>query len=257
MTPSSTHLVLIPSFNPGAKVFSTVQAALSHWAPVWVVVDGSTDHSEHRLLEMAVAEPNLRVWVLPKNRGKGAAVLFGMREARALGFTHVLTLDSDGQHPTASIPEFMQASLASPSSMVLGNRYLTTAPPVCASKAEKYPTGGPTSRRFGPASTTRCLAFVSIPSVPSSTSCTASSGCGVSTSTWRQWCDCAGAACGPSIYPRPCATSARRKAAYPIFVTGETTRFSLGCISGCFLDFWCACRCWPPGEAAQIHSAEV
>ncbi len=114
MTPSSTHLVLIPSFNPGAKVFATVQAALEQWAPVWVVVDGSTDHSEHRLSEMAAAEPNLRVWVLPKNRGKGAAVLFGMREAQALGFTHVLTLDSDGQHPAASIPEFMQASLASP-----------------------------------------------------------------------------------------------------------------------------------------------
>jgi glycosyltransferase involved in cell wall biosynthesis len=120
MTPSSTHLVLIPSFNPGAKVFSTVRAALSVWTPVWVVVDGSTDHSEHRLAEMAAAEPNLRVWVLPKNGGKGAAVLFGVREAQALGFTHVLTLDSDGQHPAASIPEFMRASLASPSAMVLG-----------------------------------------------------------------------------------------------------------------------------------------
>ena len=44
MTPSSTHLVLIPSYNPGARVFSTVQAALDQWAPVWVVVDGSTDN---------------------------------------------------------------------------------------------------------------------------------------------------------------------------------------------------------------------
>jgi glycosyltransferase involved in cell wall biosynthesis len=112
--------VLIPSFNPGARVFSTVQSALNHWAPVWVVVDGSTDHSEHRLAEMAAAEPNLRVWVLPKNVGKGAAVLFGIREAQVLGFTHVLTLDSDGQHPASSIPEFMQASLASPACMVLG-----------------------------------------------------------------------------------------------------------------------------------------
>ena len=112
--------MLIPSFNPGARVFSTVQAALNHWAPVWVVVDGSTDHSEHRLAEMASADPNLRIWVLPKNVGKGAAVLFGIREAQGLGFTHVLTLDSDGQHPASSIPEFMQASLASPDCMVLG-----------------------------------------------------------------------------------------------------------------------------------------
>ena len=114
MTPSSSHLVLIPSFNPGMRVLSTVRDALSQWAPVWVVVDGSTDHSAQQLSEMAAAEPNLRVWVLPRNGGKGAAVLFGAREAQALGFTHVLTLDSDGQHPTASIRQFMQASLASP-----------------------------------------------------------------------------------------------------------------------------------------------
>jgi glycosyltransferase involved in cell wall biosynthesis len=118
---SKTHLVLIPSYNPGPKVYATVRAALDHWAPVWVVVDGSTDHSEHRLSEMAAAEPNLRVWVLPKNRGKGAAVLFGMREAEALGYSHVLTMDSDGQHPAESIREFMQTSLASPGSMILGS----------------------------------------------------------------------------------------------------------------------------------------
>ena len=129
MKPSSTHLVLIPSFNPGAKVFPTVEAALGQWAPVWVVVDGSTDHSEHRLSEMAAAEPNLRIWVLPKNAGKGAAVLFGVKEAQALGFTHVLTLDSDGQHPASSIPEFMQVSLASPGSMVLGEPVFDASAP--------------------------------------------------------------------------------------------------------------------------------
>ena len=120
MTPSSTHLVLIPSYNPGPKVYSTVRAALEQWAPVWVIIDGSTDDSEHRLSEMAAAQPNLRVSVLRKNSGKGAAVLFGMREAQALGFTHVLTMDSDGQHPAESIAPFMQTSLSSPAAMVLG-----------------------------------------------------------------------------------------------------------------------------------------
>ena len=42
---SSTHLVLIPSYNPGPKVLDTVQAARDQWNPVWVVVDGSTDGS--------------------------------------------------------------------------------------------------------------------------------------------------------------------------------------------------------------------
>lgn len=137
MTPSSTHLVLIPSYNPGCRVFSTVRAALNQWAPVWIVVDGSTDHSEHRLSEMAATEPNLRVWVLPKNGGKGGAVLFGMQEAQALGFTHVLTLDSDGQHPVASISTFMQASLASPNSMVLGEPIFDGSAPSLRVKGRK------------------------------------------------------------------------------------------------------------------------
>jgi glycosyltransferase involved in cell wall biosynthesis len=42
---STTHFVLIPSYNPGAKVLATVQAARAQWTPVWVVVDGSTDGS--------------------------------------------------------------------------------------------------------------------------------------------------------------------------------------------------------------------
>jgi glycosyltransferase involved in cell wall biosynthesis len=118
--PSATHLVLIPSYNPGPKVVATVRAALDHWNPVWVVVDGSTDHSDERLLAMAAAEPALRVIVLPKNRGKGAAVFHGLREAFARGYTHALTMDSDGQHPADRIPAFMQASQAFPAAMVLG-----------------------------------------------------------------------------------------------------------------------------------------
>jgi hypothetical protein len=137
MTPSSTHLVLIPSYNPGPKVFSTVREALDQWAPVWVVVDGSTDHSQHRLAQMAAVEPALRVWVLPENRGKGGAVLFGLREAQALGFTHVLTMDSDGQHPAASIPVFMQASMASPASMVLGEPIFDGSAPSLRVKGRK------------------------------------------------------------------------------------------------------------------------
>ena len=42
---SSTHLVLIPSYNPGVKVEDTVRSARAQWNPVWVVVDGSTDGS--------------------------------------------------------------------------------------------------------------------------------------------------------------------------------------------------------------------
>jgi glycosyltransferase involved in cell wall biosynthesis len=117
---SSTHLVLIPSYNPGRKVFETVRGARAHWNPVWVVVDGSTDGTAEQLVSMATEDPGLRVFLRPRNRGKGAAVLYGLRAALALGFTHALTMDSDGQHPAERIPAFMAASLAAPAAMVLG-----------------------------------------------------------------------------------------------------------------------------------------
>ncbi len=120
MKPSSSHLVLIPSYNPGPKVYDTVRAARAMWNPVWVVVDGSTDGSAEGLLAMAAEDPGLRVEVLPVNQGKGSAVLHGLQLARDAGFTHALTMDSDGQHPAASIPEFMATSIAKPDAMVLG-----------------------------------------------------------------------------------------------------------------------------------------
>lgn len=118
--PSSSHLVLIPSYNPGEKVYDTVREACRYWNPVWVVVDGSTDGSAEGLQALARQLPGLRVIVLPRNMGKGAAVLHGLDEAAAQGFTHVLTMDSDGQHPAPLIPDFMAESARQPDCMVLG-----------------------------------------------------------------------------------------------------------------------------------------
>ena len=114
---SATHLVLIPSYNTGPRLVDTVREARAHWTPVWVVLDGSTDGSGAALPR---DDPGLRVIVLPRNGGKGAAVLHGLRAARAEGFTHALVMDADGQHPAALIPEFMAASRREPDAMILG-----------------------------------------------------------------------------------------------------------------------------------------
>ena len=117
---SRTHLVLIPSFNPGETVFATVRGARAQWDPVWVVTDGSTDRTPERLEAMARQDPGLRVVKLPANGGKGNAVLQGITLAAAEGYTHALTMDSDGQHPAHLIPEFMRASQADATGFVLG-----------------------------------------------------------------------------------------------------------------------------------------
>jgi glycosyltransferase involved in cell wall biosynthesis len=126
---SSTHLVLIPSYNPGAKLLETAGAARAQWAPVWVVDDGSTDGSAAALEPLAAADESLRVLRREPNGGKGAAVLHGARAARAAGFTHALVMDADGQHPAAYIERFMAASQAQPTALILGDPVFDVSAP--------------------------------------------------------------------------------------------------------------------------------
>ena len=130
MKASTTHLVVIPSYNTGPTVYATVRAARAVWSPVWVVVDGSDDGTAEGLRELAAADPGLRVDVLPRNVGKGAAVLHAFEAARAAGFSHALTMDSDGQHPAGLIPEFMRDSLAAPGAMILGRPVFDASAPL-------------------------------------------------------------------------------------------------------------------------------
>jgi glycosyltransferase involved in cell wall biosynthesis len=126
---SKTHVVLIPSYNPGPKVFETVRAARMQWDPVWVIVDGSTDGTDRALVAMAAVDSGLRVIVNRVNRGKGAALLEGLQAAAQQGFTHALTMDSDGQHPADRVPAFMAASAAAAHAMILGDPVFDSSAP--------------------------------------------------------------------------------------------------------------------------------
>jgi glycosyltransferase involved in cell wall biosynthesis len=117
---SQTHLIVIPTYNTGRRVIETVCEARRHWSPVWVVVDGSTDGSGELLQALAQNDPDLRVLTLPRNAGKGAAVLHALREAAAQGYSHALVMDADGQHPAANIAGFMEISRNNPEAQILG-----------------------------------------------------------------------------------------------------------------------------------------
>jgi glycosyltransferase involved in cell wall biosynthesis len=130
MTASTTHLVVIPSYNTGATVYATVRAARASWTPVWVVVDGSDDGTAEGLRSLAASDPGLRVDVLGTNQGKGAAVLHALDAAAAAGFTHALAMDADGQHPADRIELFMRSSQADPQAMILGRPIFDASAPL-------------------------------------------------------------------------------------------------------------------------------
>ncbi len=138
---AGSHLVLIPSYNTGLKVLETVREARRYWQPVWVVVDGSTDGSSAALKTLAAEDPAIKVLVLPHNQGKGAAVLHGLREAAAAGYSHVLTMDADGQHPAARIPEFMAMSHAHPQAVIFGLPVFDASAPALRLHGRKLSNG--------------------------------------------------------------------------------------------------------------------
>ncbi len=117
---SKTHLLLIPSFNSGPIVIDVVKQALAIWQPIWVIIDCSDDGSEIALQDLAETEPYLTVLMHEINKGKGSAVYTGTKKALESGFTHMLTMDADGQHPIAEIKDFMALSIRHPKAMVLG-----------------------------------------------------------------------------------------------------------------------------------------
>jgi len=117
---NTAHAVLIPSYNTGARLFDTIASVRPFALPIIVVIDGSTDGTGDTLLRMAATDPGLLVRVQPRNQGKGAAVLHGLRLAQTEGFTHVLTMDADGQHSSGHIAEMIAESRAHPDAMILG-----------------------------------------------------------------------------------------------------------------------------------------
>lgn len=134
---STTHLVIIPSYNTGQKVIETVEEAYQFWNPIWVIIDGSTDGTAEQLKAFAENRPGIEIHVLPQNIGKGAAVLHGLSLAADKGFTHALTMDADGQHPAYRIPEFMQVSQQQPNSMVLGRPVFDASAPTLRVRGRK------------------------------------------------------------------------------------------------------------------------
>lgn len=111
--------VLIPTYDNPATIERVVLRAREHLGDVIVVDDGSG--SEGRAACASLATRGVaHVVHRDRNGGKGAAVKTGLDAASALGFSHALQIDADGQHDVDAMPEFLRAAEAAPSACVLG-----------------------------------------------------------------------------------------------------------------------------------------
>lgn len=119
MKPQSSISIIIPAFNAASTLGDVLGQLFPHSIPVLVVDDGSTDGTA----DIAKGDHVWKVVSHPQNRGKGAALKTGFREAGEAGFTHALTIDADGQHPTDAIPVFLQECARNEDAILVGNRF--------------------------------------------------------------------------------------------------------------------------------------
>jgi glycosyltransferase involved in cell wall biosynthesis len=112
-------LVVVPSKNLEDAVGDVVRQVLGLdlGLDVLVIDDGSTDETS-RVAREAGAE----VIEHPENLGKGAALRTGFDRAVERGYDAVITLDGDGQHDPAAIPQFLEALEKTGADIVIGTR---------------------------------------------------------------------------------------------------------------------------------------
>jgi glycosyltransferase involved in cell wall biosynthesis len=114
--------VVIPCYREEGRIGATVTAVSAHCSHVFVVDDGSGDRTAE---EAASAGAN--VLRHETNRGKGEALNTGFAYAREQGFEFVITMDGDGQHAPADIPEFLEAYKNLSAPVLVGTRMQNTA----------------------------------------------------------------------------------------------------------------------------------
>lgn len=112
---------VIPVYNHERAIGATLGAVLAHGLDCVLVDDGSHAGCAAVLRELAAQHAERVTLVrLPRNQGKGGAVMAGFARAAELGFSHALQIDADGQHDASRIPEFVAHATRRPDAMICG-----------------------------------------------------------------------------------------------------------------------------------------
>lgn len=125
MGDQQTISVVIPVFNEVgtiSEILRQVRAVeIPYGRDIVVVDDASTDGTRDILAHEAASHPDTRVFYHEENRGKGAAVRTGLRQARG---DVVVIQDADLEYDPRDFPRLLRPIEEGRSQVVYGSRFL-------------------------------------------------------------------------------------------------------------------------------------
>ena len=119
--------VVMPVYNERPTITAMVERVLA--VPIEIellcVDDGSSDGSREILGDLEKKYPQLRVFLQPRNMGKGAALRRGIAEATG---DFVVIQDADLEYDPADYPRLLEPLLAGKADVVYGSRFMGGRP---------------------------------------------------------------------------------------------------------------------------------
>ena len=110
-------IIVIPTYNNARTLKTVVQKAISTGLPVLVVNDGSTDDAIS-----TISETSATLLDFTQNRGKGTAIVAAANWAKEQDYSHIITIDADGQHDPTEATGFIKKIETHPMSIIIGKR---------------------------------------------------------------------------------------------------------------------------------------
>ena len=114
-------LIIIPCYNHAKQLKEFLPRVLCHKYPILIVDDGC-DEKNRQILDGILKNADKTIFYLRlnTNSGKGKAIIKGIKWADENGYTHLLQIDSDGQHNTADIEKFFCTAKENPNALIKG-----------------------------------------------------------------------------------------------------------------------------------------
>ncbi|CAN5432273.1 hypothetical protein BH09PLA1_BH09PLA1_12510 [soil metagenome] len=120
-------VIVAPTYQNARTLTAILQALRTTNLDVIAVNDGCQDDTAMILNAWIDSrdertDRSRQVITHAQNRGKAAALHSGFGHAREMGFTHAITIDTDGQHDVADVGPLLELSRTNPAALVIGAR---------------------------------------------------------------------------------------------------------------------------------------